>query len=97
MSDLDVDTIERCCSPAPYGDLLNQSTQVNPDVRKALEARFVVEKADVIKSKHDDWDSRRSYDVRSRLIILYCMITRWKLSDVLDNAVWLTLKSGQYE
>ncbi|GAQ88609.1 hypothetical protein KFL_004440070 [Klebsormidium nitens] len=63
FSELDVNTMERCCSPAPYGNLLNESTQVNPAVRKALGARFVVAKADVTKSNDDDWDPRRSHEI----------------------------------
>ncbi|GAQ88608.1 hypothetical protein KFL_004440060 [Klebsormidium nitens] len=61
LQDLNVDLLEQYCSPAPYGDLLNESTQVDPSVRRALEARFKLEKpADVIRRARDKWDLRNS-------------------------------------
>lgn len=62
---LDVNSIERYCSPAPYGDLLNESTQVDPSVRRALEAYFRVEKPDdVTKRRRDRWDRDRDGKVK---------------------------------
>ncbi|GAQ88607.1 hypothetical protein KFL_004440050 [Klebsormidium nitens] len=44
LGKLDVETVPKYCSPSPYGDLLNESTQVDTGVRRALEARFKARK-----------------------------------------------------
>lgn len=38
LADLDMEAVESVCSPAPYGDLLTESTKLDRSVRRALEA-----------------------------------------------------------